>query len=112
MLGYFGVMPPADAFPKARAAALKAVQIDETDAGAHVQLGLVGLFYDWEWPGAQAEIPTALGLAPNYASAHFACGAWLLAMGRSEESIVELKRALELDPLSSPISGFLAAAYD
>src|SRR5215813_3501019 len=111
MLGYFGVLAPADAFPKARAAALKAVQIDETDTGAHIQLGLVRLFYDWEWQGAEAEIQRGLSLAPNDGAGHFAYGAWLLAMGHCNEAIVELRRALELDPLSSPIGSFLAGAY-
>ena len=111
MLGFFGVLTPADAFPKARAAAFKALQTDEADAGAHIQLGLVRLFYDWEWQGAEAEIQRGLSLAPNDDAGHFAYGAWLLAMGRCEEAILELKRALELDPLSSPISGFLAGAY-
>jgi serine/threonine protein kinase/tetratricopeptide (TPR) repeat protein len=112
MLGYFGVLAAADAFPKARAAALKAAQIDETDAGAHVLLGLVRLFYDWDWQGAEAEIQRGLSLAPNDAAGYFAHGAWLLAMGRCEEAILELERALELDPLSSPISAFLAGAYE
>jgi eukaryotic-like serine/threonine-protein kinase len=112
MLGFFGVLAPADAFPKARAAALKALEIDETDVRAHVCLGLVRLFYDWEWQGAEAEIRRGLDLAPNNPAGHFAHGAWLLAMGRCEESILELKRALELDPLSSPINEFLVAAYN
>jgi tetratricopeptide (TPR) repeat protein len=112
MLGFFGVLAPADAFPKARAAALKALEIDETDVRAHVCLGLVRLFYDWEWQGAEAEIRRGLDLAPNNSAGHFAHGAWLLAMGRCEESILELKRALELDPLSSPINEFLVAAYN
>ncbi len=112
MLGFFGVLAPADAFPKARAAALKALEIDETDVRAHVCLGLVRLFYDWEWQGAEAEICRGLDLAPNNPAGHFGHGAWLLAMGRCEESILELKRALELDPLSSPINEFLVAAYN
>jgi serine/threonine protein kinase/Flp pilus assembly protein TadD len=111
MLGYFGVLAPADSFPKARAAALRAVQIDEMDAGSHVELGLVRLFYDWDWKGAEAEIQRGLNLAPNDAAGHFAYGAWLLAMRRYEEGILELQRALDLNPLSSPISGFLAGAY-
>jgi TolB-like protein/Tfp pilus assembly protein PilF len=112
MLGYFGVLAPADAFPKSRAAALRALQIDETDVRAHVCLGLVRLFYDWEWQGAEAEIRRVVELAPNNPAGHFGYGAWLLAMERYEESILELKRALELDPLSSPINEFLVGAYN
>jgi TolB-like protein/Flp pilus assembly protein TadD len=111
MLGYFAVLAPADAFPKARAAALRAMQIDETDAGAHVSLGLVRLFYDWDWRGAETEIRKGLDLAPNDPTGHIAYGLWLLAMGRGEEAILEHKQALELDPLSSLISASLARAH-
>ena len=111
MLGYAGVLAPADAFPKSRAAALKALEIDEIDVSAHVWLGLMRLFYDWDWHGAEVEIRTALDLGPNDPASHFAYGIWLLAMGRCEESIAELKQALALDPLSSPINAFMIAAY-
>ena len=111
MLGYAGVLAPPDAFPKSRAAALKALEIDETDVSAHVWLGLVRLFYDWDWQGAEVEIRTGLDLGPNDPTSHFAHGAWLLAMGRCEESIAELKQALALDPLSSPINAFRIASY-
>jgi serine/threonine protein kinase/Tfp pilus assembly protein PilF len=111
MLGYAGVLAPADAFPKSRAAAFKALQIDETNVSAHVWLGLARLFYDWDWQGAETEIRTGLDLGPNDPAGHFAHSIWLLAMSRCEESILELKRALELDPLSSPINVFLIAAY-
>jgi DNA-binding winged helix-turn-helix (wHTH) protein/TolB-like protein/Flp pilus assembly protein TadD len=111
MLGYSGVLAPADAFPQSRAAALRALEIDETDVSAHVWLGLVRLFYDWDWPGAEVEIRTALALGPNDPTSHFAHGVWLLAMGRCEESVQEMKRAIELDPLSSPINAFMIAAY-
>jgi serine/threonine protein kinase/tetratricopeptide (TPR) repeat protein len=111
MLGHFGTLAPADAFPKAKAAALKALEIDETFAGAHFSLGVVHLLHDWDWPGAETEIQTGLQLAPNDAGGHFAYGEWLTAMGHFEEAIVELERALDLDPLSSPISANLASAY-
>jgi TolB-like protein/Tfp pilus assembly protein PilF len=111
MLGYAGVLAPGDAFPKSRAAALKALEIDASDVSAHVWLGLVRLFYDWDWHGAEIEIRTGLDLGPNDPASHFAHGIWLLAMGRCEESIVKMKRAIELDPLSSPINAFTIAAY-
>jgi serine/threonine protein kinase/Flp pilus assembly protein TadD len=111
MLGHFGTLAPSDAFPKAKAAALRALEIDETFAGVHFSLGLVHLLYDWDWPGAETEIQRGLQLAPNDAGGHFAYGEWLTAMGRFEEAIVELERALDLDPLSGPISANLAAAY-
>lgn len=111
MLGYSGVLAPTDAFPQSRAAALRALEIDEADVSAHVWLGLVHLFYDWDWQGAEVEIRTALDVGPNDPASHFAHGIWLLAMGRCEESILELERALDLDPLSSPINAFMIAAY-
>jgi serine/threonine protein kinase/tetratricopeptide (TPR) repeat protein len=111
MLGHFGTLPAADAFPKAKAAALRAVAIDETAAGVHFSLGLIHLLYDWDWCGAEAEIQRGLELAPNDAAGHFAYGEWFMAMGRFEEAVAELERALDLDPLSSPISANLAAAY-
>lgn len=111
MLGYAGVLAPADAFPKSRASALRALQIDETDVSAQVWLGLVKLFYDWDWQGAEIEIRRALYLGANDPASHFADGVWLLAMGRCEESILEMKRAIELDPLSGPINAFTIAAY-
>jgi non-specific serine/threonine protein kinase len=111
MLGHFGTLAPSDAFPKAKAAALRALEIDETFAGVHFSLGVVRLLYDWDWSGAETEIQRGLQLAPNDAGGHFAYGEWLTAMGRFEEAIVELERALDLDPLSSPISANLASAY-
>jgi Flp pilus assembly protein TadD len=111
MLGYAGVLPPADAFPKSRAAALRALQIDETDVSGQVWLGLVKLFYDWDWQGAEIEIRRALSLGANDPASHFAYGVWLLAVGRFEESILKMKQAIELDPLSSPINAFMIAAY-
>lgn len=78
---------------------------------ARVWLGLVLLFYDWDWQRAEIEIRTALDLGPNDPASHFACGVWLLAVGRFEGSILEMKQAIELDPLSSPINAFLIAAY-
>jgi serine/threonine protein kinase/Flp pilus assembly protein TadD len=111
MLGFFGALAPAEAFPNAKTAALRALEIDETFAGVHFSLGVVHLLYDWDWAGAEIEIQRGLELAPNDAGGHFAYGEWLTAMGRSEEAVVELERALDFDPLSSPISANLASAY-
>ena len=108
MLGFLG---PTDAFPKAKAAALRALEIDESLARAHFSLGVVHLLYDWDWTRAQAEIQRGLNLAPNDPRGHFAYGEWLKVMGRLDEAIQELERALDLDPLSSPIGTNLAGAY-
>ena len=111
MLGHFGTLAPTEAFPKAKAAALRALEIDETFAGVHFSLGLVHFLYDWDWSGAEREIQRGLQLAPNDATGHFVHGEWLIAMGRFEEALVALERALDLDPLSSPIGTNLALAY-
>ena len=111
MLGHFGILAPGDAFPNAKAAALRALEIDETFAGVHFSLGVVHLLYDWDWPGAETEIQRGLELAPNDGGGHFAYGEWLTAMGRFGEAVEEMERAHDLDPLSSPISANLASAY-
>ncbi len=111
MLGLFDALAPADAFPKAKAAALRALEIDEALASVHFSLGVVYLLYDWDWARAETEIQRGLTLAPNDPAGHFAYGEWLIVMGRLEYAIQELERALDLDPLSSPIGANLAAAY-
>ena len=110
--GYaFGRMAPKDAMPKARAAALKAMELDETLAESHVSLALVRFFFDWDWSGAEREFKRALELNPNYATAHHAYAALLAATGRKQEAIAAAKRAVELDPLSIPINNILGEMY-
>jgi eukaryotic-like serine/threonine-protein kinase len=118
LLPVFANVPPKDAFPKAKEAALKALQLDETLAEAHASLAWVKTRYDWDWSGGEREFRRAMELNPSYATAHdFHAGA-LQAMGRSEEAISEEKRAVELDPLSlitNRLLGFgfyLARQYD
>ena len=65
---------------------LKALQIDDTCADAHLSLAVVRLFYDWDWSGADTEIQRGLNLAPNHAGAHFVYGKWLWAMGAHRRS--------------------------
>ncbi len=86
--------------PKARAAAAKALELDESLAEAHTSLGNVRLFYDWDWQKAAQEFQRAIELNPNSADAHDGYANYLVAMGRAEESVAEGKRAIELDPLS------------
>ncbi|HSB08024.1 MAG TPA: protein kinase [Blastocatellia bacterium] len=86
---------------RARAAAKKALEIDDTLAEAHTTLGFVKMNFDFDWPGAEQEFKRALELNPNYATAHQFYGAYLIQSGRSnEEGMRELRRALEIDPLS------------
>jgi TolB-like protein/DNA-binding winged helix-turn-helix (wHTH) protein/Tfp pilus assembly protein PilF len=112
------VVPPRDAFPKARAAAERALQIDETLGEAHGSLARIKFQYDRDWPGAEREFKRAIDLNPNYAYAHQWYALSLLRMGRVDEAVHEIKRAQELDPLSLIINanaGFIlsvAHRYD
>jgi eukaryotic-like serine/threonine-protein kinase len=103
-LGAFGiaVLPPGDAMPKAKSAAMKALEIDDSLAEAHTSLAFVRLYYDWDWPGAEREFQRAIELNPNYAPAHQWYSHLLMATGRTGESISAAKRATEIDPLSLP----------
>src|SRR5260370_21634616 len=100
LLGNAGYLPPSDAWPKAKAAAMQALDIDDTLAEAHTSLGLVKEHFEWDWAGAEQEFKRAIELNPNSATAHHWFGAYLANMGRSEEGLGETKKAQELDPLS------------
>jgi TolB-like protein/DNA-binding winged helix-turn-helix (wHTH) protein len=97
---------------EAKAAALKALALDDGLAEAHTSLAAVRIFLDWDWAGSQLEFKRALELNPNYAPAHHWYGNILLGpLGRHEEAIAELNRARELDPLSLIINADLGYAY-
>ena len=100
VLAGFGSVPPKEAYPKAKEAAQKALEIDDTLAEAHASLGLILTMYDWDWPGAEKEFQRAIELNPNYATAHAWYDLTLSATGRLEEAIAQSKRALTLDPVS------------
>lgn len=102
---------PEDTFPKAKEAALKALQIDPYLSEAHTTLAFVYWLYDWDWVSADREFQTAIALNPQYVTAHHWYGLYLGEMGRSEESILEEKRAIELDPVSPPIYADLGRVY-
>src|SRR6266403_1245104 len=100
LLGDAGYLPPSEAWPKAKAAAMQALDIDDTLAEAHTSLGLVKEHFEWDWTGAEREFKRAIELNPNSATAHHWYGDYLANMGRPEEGLRETKRAQELDPLS------------
>jgi serine/threonine protein kinase/TolB-like protein/Tfp pilus assembly protein PilF len=104
-------LPPNEAMPKARAAAERALQIDDTLAEAHASLGLVKAFYDWDWTSAEDEYRRAIELNPGYASTHHWYGWYLALMGRLSEAIKEIKQASELDPLSLEINTDLGLSF-
>lgn len=107
----YGFRTPKEGFSKAKEAALKALEIDNSLAEAHVSLGFIKADYDWDWAGAETEFQRAIALNPNYATAHFWHGFALWKMGHLEESIEEHKRALELDPLSIAVNRNLGLTY-
>jgi eukaryotic-like serine/threonine-protein kinase len=96
----YSEFPPKDTFPKAKAAAMKAVELDETVASAHSALGKVRLWFDWDYPAAEREFKRAIELDPGDAGAHEAYASYLKAVVRLDEALAEVKRAEELDPLS------------
>jgi len=100
LLGVYIALPPKDAFPKAKNAVEKALEIDDTLAEAHASLGAIKLFYEWDWPGAEQEFKRASALNPSYAYSHQWNGLNLAALGRLDEAMAEMKRAQELEPLS------------
>jgi serine/threonine protein kinase len=100
MLGDAGYLPPSEAWPKAKAAAMQALDIDDALPEAHTSLGLVKEHFEWDWTGAEREFRRAIELNPNSATAHHWYGDYLANMGRSEEGLRETRKAQELDPLS------------
>jgi len=97
---FFEFLPPRQVMPQAKAAAAKALELDETLAGAHTSLGMAALYYDWDLPKAQQEFSRAIQLDANYVEAHHQYGWYFLATGQLDEATAELQRALALDPLS------------
>ncbi|HXF41208.1 MAG TPA: winged helix-turn-helix domain-containing protein [Blastocatellia bacterium] len=104
----YGGMAPKEAFPKAEAAAKKALQLDDTLSEAHTSLAFCLDLYDWNWNSAEAEFKRAIELNPGYATAHHWYSWHLAVLGRKDEAIAEMRRAANLDPLSLIISADLA----
>lgn len=104
-------LPPREKMPRAKAAAMRALEIDETLAEAHTSLGRILTVYDWNWVGGEKEFKRAIELNPRYGTAHQWYGTYFEMMGRRDESIAERKRAQELDPLSLIINFELGTAY-
>jgi TolB-like protein/DNA-binding winged helix-turn-helix (wHTH) protein/Tfp pilus assembly protein PilF len=96
--------PSNDFFPQARAAAQKAIEIDDTLAVAHAQLGFITFWYDWDWAGSENQCKRALELDPDGADTHLFYAHLLSNIGRHEEALAEAKRARELDPLNLRIT--------
>lgn len=99
-LSGFNALAPSAGFPKARAAAVRALELDDRLAEAHTVLGSVNLFYDWDWAGAERGFKRAIEVNPGYADAHQMYGYYLAVMQRHDEAHYEMRRAQELEPLS------------
>jgi serine/threonine protein kinase len=99
-LGFWSLMPPAEAWPKAKAAAQHALSLDEAVAEAHISLGYVHLFWDWDSDAAEREFLRALELAHGLASSYYGYAMYLTQTGKLREALSEIKHACELDPLS------------
>jgi TolB-like protein/DNA-binding winged helix-turn-helix (wHTH) protein/Tfp pilus assembly protein PilF len=95
-----GTVPSQDVAPKAKAAALKALELDDTLAEAYTSLATVRFNYDWDWPGASQGFQRSIELNPSYATAYQRYSLYLMAMGKTKESLAQMTRARELDPLS------------
>jgi len=100
----WGSTPPSESFPRAKAAALRALDLDDSLAEAHTSLAFVKANYDWDFPGAEEEFQRAIALNPNYATAHQWYAMYLVPMRRFAEAEREIKVAQDLDPLSLIIS--------
>lgn len=110
LLPNFGSVAPSDVWPKARAAAERALVLDSSLAEAHASLGLGKMYYDWDWKGAERELRKAIALNPRYPTGRQWYADFLGGRGRLAESVAEMQRAEALDPLSPVISVELGRA--
>ncbi|HEV2247059.1 MAG TPA: tetratricopeptide repeat protein [Terriglobia bacterium] len=118
LANYFGVMyvrfddySRSDACPKAEAAGLKAVELDDSLAEAHHSLGGIRLFCDWDWQGAESELKRAIQLNPNFAEPRRVYANLLAFQGHANEAVAETERAVENDPMSADLSLNLGWIY-
>jgi len=111
MEGHSPILSPNEAYPKAKEAAMKALQIDSQSAEAHASLGRIKMNYDWDWPGAEKEFRLAIQIDPNYPTAHQWYSVYLTYLGRHTDAIAEARQAYALDPVSLATSRELAGVY-
>ena len=104
-------LSPQDTYPKAEAAAKKALELDDTLAEAHYAMAATKFFYYWNFPETENELRRVLELNPNYSNAYNLRSTLRLAKGQTNEAILEVKRALDLDPFSLLFNNKLSTAY-
>jgi serine/threonine-protein kinase len=107
----FGDLPPAEAMPRAAAAAEAALRLDPNLAEGHLTRGIVAFLYEYHWQGAQACFGRAIDLRPEYSLPHIWYAVWLLARQQTDEALARAHHAAELDPLALPIISILGLAY-
>jgi eukaryotic-like serine/threonine-protein kinase len=112
VIGNQGFLPAEEAWPRAKGAATKALKLDDQIGEAHASLAYVKWMYDMDWSGAEDEFRRAVGLNPGYATAHYWYSNYLLVFSRFDEAISEIRRAMELDPLSTTIAVGLGLTYN
>jgi TolB-like protein/DNA-binding winged helix-turn-helix (wHTH) protein/Flp pilus assembly protein TadD len=107
----YGALAPSEAYPKAKAAAIKALELDNTLSEAHTSLAFSLDVFDWDWDSAEREYRRAIELTPGYATAHQWYADHLSQMGRNSEAIAEMRKAEHLDPLSLIIRADMAEIF-
>jgi len=110
-LGWYGFVPPTEAFPSAKQAITKALSLDDSLAEAHTSLAFVTAYYDRDWAGAEREFRRAIKLNPNYANGHHWYAEFLSLGARHAQAIAESQRAREIDPLSTIIDAWISSRY-
>lgn len=104
LMSSYTFAPADEMIPRARAAALQALRLDDNLSEAHASLALVTELYDWDWPAADKEFRKAIELDPNYATGHHWYAEFLALWGRFDEALNEIERARQLDPLSKTVA--------
>ena len=110
-LGSAGLMPPSEAYPRAKDYTLKAIELDPDHAESHLSLATIKFFHNWDFDGAESSLNKALGLSLNSALINQVHGWFLIAKGDFKNAIAKMEQALILDPLSLPLTSNLADAY-
>jgi eukaryotic-like serine/threonine-protein kinase len=110
-LNVYQGLPPKEAYPRAKAAAMKAIDLDDSLAEPHTSIAWVKFRFDWDWPGAEREFNRAIELNPRYPTAHHWYAYYLTTMGRRDESRAAILRSQELDPLSLIINATVAHVF-
>ncbi len=108
---WYAYLPAREAFPRAKEAVTKALELDDSLAEAHTTQAFINLYYDWDWAAAERGFRRAIDLNPNYPNAHHWYAEYLSLAGRQDQAIAESELARELDPNSSIINSWLGWRY-